>query len=161
MKRLLLSALAGLFLGCEDHSGSLKGEETRSEWEGYSEHEKIFECMFSRDLDQFPASIAPTEDYALIIYGDRESANETPRIAAILGSKDQRRIERAMGLKAIEELFATIKPGSSIRSYLTCTAPLTYDVPEEVIDRAHSLIPDGLIWWGEIEENLICTCPKQ
>lgn len=132
----------------------------RGKWEGYTEHERIFECLYSGEFRRFPDSVSPTEDYALIILGHRESPDSHPKIAAVLGTRESRTIETAVGLDAMRVLFRRIKPDSTIRRYSKCTAPLTYDVPENEVESAEALIPSGLIWSGTFDENMICTCPK-
>ncbi len=158
MNQLVLIIFTFLFVSCGEPVSKI-GEDP---WEGFSEHEKIFSCMYAGDADQFPESVKPVEDYALMIKGHWESAEGVPEISAVIGRKEDGTIRTAIGLNAMKELFSTIEPNSTIRRYDKCTVPLTYDVPQEDIDQAEELIPEGLIWSGDVGsgENVICTCPK-
>jgi hypothetical protein len=159
MNRLAVIIYTFFLVSCEEPVSKL----TEDPWKGFSEHEKIFSCMYSGDVDRFPESVKPVEDYALIIKGHWESPEGVPEISAVIGSKQDGTIRTAIGLNAMEELFSTIEPNSTIRRYYKCTAPLTYNVPQEELSEAEELIPEGLIWSGDVEsgENVICTCPKR
>lgn len=161
MKHSFLIVIAVLLVSCRDSTTSVDNDKETPgiQWSDYSMHEKIFDCMYFRDDEYFPDEIDLSEDYALIIYGHWEEADEVPKIAAVLASKENKRIEKVVGLGAIETLFSTIKIGRTIRRYEKCLVPLVYDVPRAEIDSAEQLIPEGMHWVAD-DESLICTCPK-
>ena len=156
MDRLAAIIYTFFLVSCEEPASKFEDDP----WDGFTEHEKIFDCMYSGVMDCLPESVHPVEDYTLILKGHWESPQSVPEISAVIARKEDRAIKTAIGLKAVEELFTTIEPKSTIRRYYKCTVPLTYNVPQEQVDQAEALIPEGLIWHADVARNVVCTCPK-